>query len=167
MAFRFEPPLQLDLEVPVRIELFIPVRLLHRFDPSIEPVSNPGHIDDLMTAQNPLKALKPTALLIAELVSQQIFGSTEAVREDFYAIGHWNKDGTLVSIFFYLNHRLRIEDVGLNPEYIRVVAREEEGDGGGLVLKPEVVTGECREERNDCAEGGARTRRLGPELALL
>ncbi|KAK3292106.1 uncharacterized protein B0H64DRAFT_376692 [Chaetomium fimeti] len=151
MAFHFDPALQFDLEVPIRVELFVPLHLLHRFHPSIEPVTTPGNHEDLMTPRNPLKALKPTALTIAKVVSKQIFGSTEAVREDLRPIGFWAKDGTLEAIFFYLNHRLRIEDVGLNPEYIRVAARE--GGDGELVLEPAVVMGERREENNHQAEG--------------
>jgi hypothetical protein len=118
-----------------------------------------------MTRQNPLKALKATALIFAEVVSNEIFGSTEAVREDLQPIGRWTKDGTLDAIFFYLNHHLRREDFGLNLEYIRVVIREE--DGGELVLRPTVVTGERRKTNNDCAEGREGTSSSGPEFIAL
>ncbi|KAG7284685.1 hypothetical protein NEMBOFW57_009294 [Staphylotrichum longicolle] len=143
MAFHFDPPLELDLEVPVRIKLSIPLR----------------KFEDLYTRQHPLNALKPTALVIAKLVSNEIFGSTEAIREDFRPICHWNKDGTLEAIFFYLNHRLRFEDVGFNPEYISVFAGENEH--GELVLRPRVVNGMRRKESNDEAEG-----RRSPQLEL-
>ncbi len=139
MAFYFDPALQLDLDAPIRVEVVIPVHLLHRFHPSIKPVLTPINSEDLMTRRNPLKALEPTVLIIAELVSNEMFGSTGAVREDLQAIGRWTADGTLRAVFFYLHHRLRKEDVGLNPEYILVAAREE--DGGQLVLRPWVVTG--------------------------
>jgi hypothetical protein len=162
MAFHFDPPLELDLEVRTRVELFVPLRLLHRFHPSIKPVPTLGNFEDPLTRLTPLNALKPTALIIAKLVSNEIFGSSEAVREDFRLIGHWTKDGTLEAIFFYLNHRLRIEDFGLNPKYIRVVACED--DNGEIVLRPRVVDGERREEKNNCAEG---RRSPQPELALL
>ncbi|KAL2256624.1 hypothetical protein VTK26DRAFT_1391 [Humicola hyalothermophila] len=165
MAFHFDPALQLDLAVPIRVELFIPLRLLHRFHPSIKPVSALGKIEDVMAPRNPLRELRGTALIIAELASKQIFGSTEAVREDLQPIGWWTEDGTLDAIFFYLHHRLRVEDVGLNPEYIRVVAREE--DGGGLVLVPKVVTGERRKANNDRAEGRDGTDSQEPALASL
>jgi hypothetical protein len=151
MPFRIDPPVQLDLEAPLRIEVFVPLHLLHRFHPSLEPVTTRGNIKDVMTPQNPLNALRPTALIIAELVSNEIFGSTQAIREDFYVIGHWERDGTLESIFFFLHHGLRTEDIGLNPEYIRLAAHEE--DGGGLVLRPRVLTGERRRVHNEQFEG--------------
>jgi hypothetical protein len=91
-------------------------------------------------------------LTIAKLVNNEIWGSTKAgIREDFYVIGHWAPDGTLESIFFFLHHRLRWEDIGLNPEYIRLVAYEE--NGGGLLLEPRVVMGERRRKKNEMYEG--------------
>ena len=66
---------------------------------------------------------------------------------------------------FYLDHRIRKEDAGLNPEYICIFAREEYG--GQLVLRPEMVTGESRATDNDQAKGRDETTPPGPELALL
>jgi hypothetical protein len=103
-----------------------------------------------MSPQHPFRALKPTALFIAKMVSQDIFGSTEAVRGDFYHIGSWEKDGTLRAISFWLNHRLRIEDVSLNPKYIRVVVGED--DSGELVFEPYEIMGERRERKNYMAD---------------
>ncbi len=151
MSFRFDPAPQLDLEAPLRVEFFIPLDLLHRFDPSIEPVSTPGHIDDVTTPQNPLKALKPAAGTIAELVSTAIFNSTEAIRHNLQVVGLWETDGTLGAIMFCLHHRLGVDDVGLDPEYIAVFATED--DDGGLVLVPKVLTGERRKRRNEQADG--------------
>ncbi len=121
-----------------------------------------------MTPQSPLKSLKPTALIIAQLVNNEVFGSTEAVWEDLQVIGRWRADGTQRGIFFYLNHRFRKEDVGLNPEYVCVFARED--DGGQFVLRPHIVTGERRATDNARAEGLDETWSRwspGPELALL
>jgi hypothetical protein len=152
MAFHFDPAPQLNLEERLRVEVFVPIHLVHRFHPSIEPVSSPPHFNDLMiSGRNPHGALRPTALKIAEVVSNAMFGSTEAIREDFQISSWWETDNTLGAIFFYLNHRLGMDDVGLNPELIRVYAQEDEG--GRLVLKPSVVTGERRKRYNDEAEG--------------
>ncbi len=152
MAFHFDPALQLNLEERLRVEVFVPIHLVHRFHPSIEPVSTPRHYDELMVSgRNPHGALKPTALKIAELVSNAMFGSTEAIREDFRLISRWEPDRTLGAIFFHLHHRLSRSDVGLNPELIRVTAQEDEG--GRLVLRPRVVTGEHRRRKNERAEG--------------
>lgn len=151
--FAFEPALQLDLEVPVRIEVVIPLNLLPRFDPSIQPVAVPGNIRDVMTPLNPLKALKPAALIIAESVSRAVFGSTEPVHSHpFQNIGHWDRDGTLRAVFFYLNYRLGIDDIGLNPEYIRAVAKDVDGK---LIFRTSVLTGERRKMENEEYEGPA------------
>ncbi len=81
----------------------------------------------ISTGRNPHGALRPTALKISELVSNAMFGSTEAIREDLRLISRWEPDKTLGAIFFHLHHRLSRSDVGLNPDLIHVTAQEDEG----------------------------------------
>lgn len=159
--FHLEPALQVVLEVPIRVEVFVPLDLLPRFHPSIRPVSVPGNIRDMMSPRNPLEAIKPVALTIAELVSKAIFGSTEAIRQPFQPVGCWGRDGTLEAILLFLNHRLTIDDRGLNPEYVLMHARDADGQ---LVLRPCVLTGERRKLKNEFLEGTAGP---GPEIAML
>jgi hypothetical protein len=159
--FHLEPALQLDLEVPIRIEVFVPLDLLPRFHPSIRPVSVPGNIRDIMSPRNPLEAIKPAALTIAELVSRAVFGSAEAIQQPFQPVGHWGRDGTLEGILLFLNHRLTVDDRGLNPEYILMYAHDADGQ---LVLRPCVLTGERRKLKNEFLE---RTAGTGPEISML
>jgi hypothetical protein len=162
LPFEFDPVVQLNLELPVRVEVFIPLGLLPRFDPSIKPISTPGHISDMMSPRNPLKAIKPAVLPIAELVSNILFASTEPIHQPFRIIGHWAGDGTLEAIYFILNHRLGVNNIGLDPEFLRVVAKDIDGK---LVLETWVITGERRKHENARCEGtdlgiGGRTSML-------
>jgi hypothetical protein len=148
--FDFDPVLQLDLEKPVRVEVAIPLNLLPRLTASIESVPVPGNTRDFMSDRNALEAIKPAALTIAELVSNAMFGSTEPISQPFRPIGRWGLDGSLEAVFFILNYRLGIDDIGLNPEYLWVVAEDIDGK---LVFRTSVITGERREHDNARYEG--------------
>jgi hypothetical protein len=110
----------------------------------------------------PLEALKPAVRPIAELVCNILFGSTEPIHQPFRIFGRWVKDGTLEAVYFILSHRLGVNNIGLDPEFLRMVARDVDGK---LVLRTSVIIGERRRHENAQCEGtdlgiGGRTSML-------